>query len=65
MLYHPIWNPNEKLVPKLIYVCCFLHNIMLKHNDIIDDDVPLVGHHDEGRHQQIFRQIVSSAIEEI
>jgi hypothetical protein len=40
ILHHPIWNPNEKLVPKLIYIC---------YNDIVGDDVPFVGHHDESR----------------
>jgi hypothetical protein len=65
VLHHPIWNPNEKLVPKLIYICCLLHNIMLEHNDIVDDDVPLVSHHDEGRCQQIFRQVVNSEAKEI
>jgi hypothetical protein len=65
VLHHPIRNPNEKLVPKLIYICCLLHNIMLEHNDIVDDDVPLVSHHDEGRRQQISKQVVSSEAEEI
>jgi hypothetical protein len=54
VLHCPIWNPDEKLVPKLIYVCCLLHNIILEHNDIVDDSVPLIGHHDGGRRQQIF-----------
>jgi hypothetical protein len=65
VLHRPIWNLDEKLVPKFIYVCCLLHNIMLEYNDIVDDDVPLVGHHDEGRHQQISRQVISSEVEEI
>jgi hypothetical protein len=38
---------------------------MLEHNDIVDDDTLLVGHHDEGRRQQISKQIVSSEVEEI
>jgi hypothetical protein len=38
---------------------------MLEHNDIVDDDVPLVSHHDEGRCQQIFRQVVNSEAKEI
>jgi hypothetical protein len=65
VLHCPIWNPDEKLVPKFIHVCCLLHNIMLEYNDIVDDDVPLVGHHDEGRRQQISRQVISSKAAEI
>jgi hypothetical protein len=65
ILHCPIWNHNEKLVPNLIYVCCLSHNIILEYNDIVDDDVPLVGHHDEGRRQQISRQVVSSEAKEI
>jgi hypothetical protein len=65
VLHRPIWNPDEKLVSQLIYVCCILHNIMLEHNDTVDDDIPLVGHHDEGRRQQISRQVVSSEAKEI
>jgi hypothetical protein len=32
---------------------------------IIDDNVLLVGHHDEGKHQQMSRQVISSEVEEI
>jgi hypothetical protein len=40
-----------------------LHNIILKHNDIVDDDILFVGHHDEGRRQQISKQVVSSEVD--
>ena len=42
ILHHPILNLVENLVPKLIYVCCILHNILLKYNDSIDEDTPFL-----------------------
>jgi hypothetical protein len=54
-----------KIVLQLIDACYFLHNIMLEHNDVVDDDLLFVGHHDESRCQQIFRQVVSSEDEEM
>ena len=63
ILYKPMWSPNEAMVPKLIYVCCILHNILLEFNDTIDEDVPLSGHHDEGRRQQISRHVITNEAE--
>jgi hypothetical protein len=65
VLHRCIRNPNETLVSMLIYVSCFLLNVMLKHNDIMDDDILLISHYDEGRCQQMFRQVVKSEVEEI
>jgi hypothetical protein len=62
-LHRSIWNPDEKLVPKLICVCCFLRNIMLEHTDIVDGNVPLVGHHDECKRRQISRQVINNEVE--
>jgi hypothetical protein len=38
---------------------------MLKHIDIVDGNVPLVGHHDECKRRQIYRQVVHSETREI
>jgi hypothetical protein len=51
------WNPAEKLVLKLINMCCLLYNIKLQ---CIVNDVPLVGHHDEDGRQQKNLEVVSS-----
>ena len=63
ILYKPMWSPNEAMVPKLIYVCCILHNILLEFNDTIDEDIPLPGHHDEGKRQQISRHVITNEAE--
>ena len=65
ILYKPMWKLDEALLPKLVYVCCILHNILLEHNENVDEDVLLPKHHDEGRRQQISRQIVTSESEAI
>jgi hypothetical protein len=36
------------MVPRIIYCCCILHNIMLDRGDVINEELPLVGHHDKG-----------------
>jgi hypothetical protein len=42
-----------------------LHTITLEHNNIVEDDVLLVGHQDKGRGQQISKKVISSEAEEI
>ena len=65
ILYKPIWHPHEAFVPKLNYACCILHNILLEHNDVVDEDIPLPGHHDEGRRQQISRHVITDEAESL
>ncbi|XP_067210373.1 putative nuclease HARBI1 [Linepithema humile] len=33
---------KTKLIPKYIIACCILHNICLLHDDIIDQDIPII-----------------------
>jgi hypothetical protein len=36
---------------------------MLEHTDIVDGNVPLVGHHDECKRRQISRQVINNEVE--
>jgi hypothetical protein len=35
------------MVPRIIYCRCILHNIILDRPDDVNEELPLVGHHDE------------------
>ena len=40
-------NPDLTQLPRTIITCCILHNVIIDRRDQIDDDIPLVGHHDD------------------
>jgi hypothetical protein len=47
-----MYSPDVTILSKMMITCCMLHNIMLDRTDIIDEDLPLIGHHDEGYPRQ-------------
>ncbi|XP_009593519.1 protein ALP1-like isoform X2 [Nicotiana tomentosiformis] len=48
-----MWRPDKHKLPRIILVCCLLHNILIDLNDGVDDKVPLTHHHDPDYGQQI------------
>ncbi|GLJ06427.1 hypothetical protein SUGI_0039010 [Cryptomeria japonica] len=47
-----MWRPDKHKLPRIILVCCILHNIIIDQGDELHTDVPLSHHHDEGYNQQ-------------
>ncbi|XP_042954335.1 protein ALP1-like [Carya illinoinensis] len=48
-----MWRPDKHRLPRIILVCCLLHNIIIDMDDEAQDEVPLSHNHDSGYHQQI------------
>ncbi|KAJ4978025.1 hypothetical protein NE237_008805 [Protea cynaroides] len=48
-----MWRPDKHRLPRIILVCCLLHNIVIDLEDEVQDEMPLSHHHDSGYRQQI------------
>jgi len=48
-----MWRPDKHKLPRIILVCCMLHNIIIDQGDKLCGDVPLSHHHDSGYEQQL------------
>lgn len=48
-----MWRPDKHRLPRIILVCCLLHNIIIDIDGEVQDEVPLSHNHDSGYHQQI------------
>ncbi|KAI4382844.1 hypothetical protein MLD38_008753 [Melastoma candidum] len=48
-----MWMPDRNKLPRIILVCCVLHNIVIDMEDDAQDEVPLAFDHDPGYRQQI------------
>nr|CAD1817606.1 unnamed protein product [Ananas comosus var. bracteatus] len=47
-----MWRPDKHRLPRIILVCCLLHNIIIDIEDKAKDEVPLSQHHDVSYNQQ-------------
>lgn len=47
-----MWKPDKNKLPRIILVCCILHNIVIDMEDQTQDEMLLSHHHDSGYHQQ-------------
>lgn len=43
-----MWRPDKHRLPRIILVCCILHNISIDMGDVVDRDPDMRGHHDPG-----------------
>ncbi|TXG73999.1 hypothetical protein EZV62_002578 [Acer yangbiense] len=48
-----MWRPDKHKLPRIILVCCLLHNIVIDLEDDVQDEMPLSYDHDSGYHQQV------------
>ncbi|XVF20120.1 hypothetical protein REPUB_Repub11eG0170900 [Reevesia pubescens] len=48
-----MWRPDKHKLPRIILVCCLLHNIVIDLEDDMQDEMPLSHNHDSGYHQRI------------
>ncbi|KAL9238808.1 hypothetical protein vseg_013184 [Gypsophila vaccaria] len=48
-----MWRPDKHKLPRIILVCCILHNIVIDMEDDVQDEIPLSPNHDEGYQQQL------------
>ncbi|KAL1361719.1 hypothetical protein HN51_010047 [Arachis hypogaea] len=48
-----MWRPDKHRLPRIILVCCLLHNIVIDMEDEVQDELSLAHNHDSGYHQLI------------
>ncbi|GLJ06430.1 hypothetical protein SUGI_0039060 [Cryptomeria japonica] len=56
-----MWRPDKHKLPRIILVCCLLHNIIIDLEDELQQDVALSQHHDAGYKQQLCQCVDSNA----
>ncbi|XP_031486124.1 protein ALP1-like [Nymphaea colorata] len=56
-----MWRPDKHKLPRIILVCCLLHNIIIDMEDEVQDELPLSHHHDTGYRQQFCHSMDKSA----
>ncbi|KAL5801524.1 hypothetical protein ACOSQ3_033156 [Xanthoceras sorbifolium] len=52
IIHGVMWMPDKNRLPRIVLVCCLLHNIIIDMEDELLDEMPLSYHHDSGYHQQ-------------
>ncbi|KAK2995272.1 hypothetical protein RJ640_015553 [Escallonia rubra] len=48
-----MWRPDKHRLPRMILVCCMLHNIVIDMEDGVLDELPLSHNHDPGYRQEV------------
>ncbi|KAG0468090.1 hypothetical protein HPP92_017418 [Vanilla planifolia] len=48
-----MWRPDKHRLPRIVLVCCILHNIVIDQEDELWDAMPFHGNHDECYKQQL------------
>ncbi|GAB4824364.1 hypothetical protein Ancab_040293 [Ancistrocladus abbreviatus] len=56
-----MWRPDKHRLPRIILVCCLLHNIVIDMEDEVQDEMSLSHHHDSGYRQQICESVDMTA----
>ncbi|GMG98233.1 hypothetical protein Nepgr_000073 [Nepenthes gracilis] len=57
-----MWRPDRHRLPRIILVCCLLHNIVIEMEDEVQDEMSLSHHHDLGYRQQICEFVDETAL---
>ncbi|XP_021627400.1 protein ALP1-like isoform X2 [Manihot esculenta] len=53
IIHGVMWRPDKHRLPRIILVCCLLHNIIIDLEDEAQGDIPLSHEHDPDYQQQI------------
>eukprot|EP01018_Ginkgo_biloba_P020532 Gb_33567 [translate_table: standard] len=56
-----MWRPDKHKLPRIILVCCLLHNIIIDLGDELQQDLPLSHHHDAAYKQQLCQFVDANA----
>ncbi|GAB2235059.1 hypothetical protein Droror1_Dr00004338 [Drosera rotundifolia] len=57
-----MWRPDKHKLPRIVLVCCLLHNIVIDLEDDIQDEMTLSLHHDSGYRQQVCESADKTAV---
>lgn len=61
IIHGVMWMPDKNRLPRIVLVCCLLHNIVIDMEDEMLDELPLSYHHDSGYHQQTCESVDKTA----
>ncbi|KDP29866.1 hypothetical protein JCGZ_18441 [Jatropha curcas] len=53
IMHGVMWLPDKNKLPRIIFVCCLLHNIVIDMEDKALEEMPMSHHHDKDYRQQI------------
>lgn len=53
IIHGMMWRPDKHRLPRIILVCCVLHNIVIDMKDEVQDELSLSYDHDSGYHQMV------------
>lgn len=56
-----MWMPDKTRLPRIVFVCCLLHNIIIDMEDELLDEMPLSYQHDSGYRQQVSESVEITA----
>lgn len=62
IIHGVMWKPDRHRLPRIILVCCILHNIIIDMEDEMQDEMPFSHHHDSGYRQQCCESVDKSAL---
>ncbi|XWS56545.1 hypothetical protein CRYUN_Cryun09bG0094500 [Craigia yunnanensis] len=62
IIHGVMWMPDKNRLPRIVLVCCLLHNILIDLEDEVLDDMPLSHHHDTGYRRQNSESFDQSAL---
>ncbi|GMH12308.1 hypothetical protein Nepgr_014149 [Nepenthes gracilis] len=57
-----MWRPDRHKLPRIVLVCCLLHNIVIEMEDEVQDEMTLSHHHDSGYRQQVCGSVDMTAL---
>lgn len=52
IIHGVMWKPDRHRLPRIILVCCILHNIIIDKEDEMQDEMPFSHHHDSSYRPQ-------------
>lgn len=53
IIHGTMWLPDKSKLPRIVFVCCLLHNIVIDMEDKVFDKLPLSHRHDSDYQQQV------------
>lgn len=57
-----MWRPDRHKLPRIILVCCLLHNILIDMEDEVQEKLQFSSEHDSGYHPQVCGTINSKGV---
>ncbi|XP_042953935.1 protein ALP1-like isoform X2 [Carya illinoinensis] len=62
IIHGVMWKPDKHRLPRIILVCCILHNIVIDMEDEVQDELPLSHHHDSSYRLQSCQSADKTAV---